>query len=455
MRRWAVFFLSLSVCPAQSSSVNDPKALLLEVRKQVLSTLTRLPRYLCTETIDREMRRPAAPVDRASCDDLAGLQKTKRWKVSKTASDRLRLDVAVSAENEMYSWVGEEQFQDRTLADLVGGGATSTGAFATYLGAIFGTNDARFTYLRDSAAGNERLVEFGFSMPLEKSHLSVGDRQRHAVVAYDGSFLVDTQTLALVRLTVHALSVPAELGVCSDTTTLDYEIKKMNEAEFLLPKSAQFDVVSSNGHELVNRTAFSACHEFHGESALKFDVPSETDQGAPVRSASIPETVTGGLSFTVALAQSIDPRTAAAGDVVKARLTGPLRDKQKAVLANKGSLVLGRILQVEKFYGAYGPGVQSLRIGIRLESIEANGANLPFRAQLAALEKRRIQQTSESRQTRRGGMQDRLVRPEELGSFDEMINPQDDSIGYLFFDDVTDDFVVRAGTQLSGTTLKP
>jgi hypothetical protein len=455
MRRLAVFFLSLSTCAAQTSSVDDPKALLLEARKQVMSTLTRLPRYLCTETVDREMRRPGVPLDRGSCDDLAGLQKTGRWKLSKTASDRLRLDVAVSADNEMYSWVGEERFQDRTLADLVGGGATSTGAFATYLRSIFGSNDAQFTFLRGSPSSNERLVEFGFAMPLEKSHLTVGDRQRHAVVAYDGSFLVDRQTLSLVRLTVRALRVPVELGICSDTTTLDYEVKKLNESEFLLPKKAQFDVVSWNGNELVNRTAFSACHEFHGESALKFDVPSETDHGASVRSSSIPQTVTGGLSFTIALAQSIDPRTAAAGDLLKTKLTGPLRDRQKAVLASKGSLVLGRILQVEKLYGIYGPGVQSLRIGIRLESIEVNGATLPFRAQLSSLEKRRITQISESHESRHVGTQDRLVRPEELGSFDQMINPADDGVGYLFFDDVTDEFIVRAGTQLSGTTLKP
>jgi hypothetical protein len=411
-----VFFLSLSICPAQTS-LEDPKALLLEVRKQVMSTLTRLPRYLCTETVDRELRKPAAPLDHDLCDDIAGLKKTGRWKLNKTASDRLRLDVAVSTDNEMYSWVSEERFQDRTLADLVGGGATSTGAFATYLGSIFGTNDARFTYLRGSHSSNESLVEFGFAMPLEKSHLTVGDQQRQAVVAYDGSFLVDRQTLSLVRLTVRALGVPAELGVCSDTTTLDYEIKKINESEFLLPKKAQFDVISANGTELVNSTAFSACREFHGESALNFGVPSEKDRGAPVGASSIPRTMPEGLSFTIALDQSIDPSTAAAGDVVKAKLAGPLRDKQKAVLANKNSLVLGRILQVEKLFGIYGHGVQSLRIGIGLESIDVNGAILPFRAQLSSLEKRRIKQITESHESPDIGTQDRLVRPEDLGSF--------------------------------------
>jgi hypothetical protein len=45
--------------------------------------------------------------------------------------------------------------------------------------------------------------------------------------------------------------------------------------------------------------------------------------------------------------------------------------------------------------------------------------------------------------------------PRDLGSFYQMINPPDPGVGYLFFDDVTDEFIVRAGTQLSGATLKP
>jgi hypothetical protein len=44
------------------------------------------------------------------------------------------------------------------------------------------------------------------------------------------------------------------------------------------------------------------------------------------------------------------------------------------------------------------------------------------------------------------------VRREELGTFDQMINPEDKAVGYLLFDDVTNNYVIRAGTEMTGRT---
>jgi len=96
-------------------------------------TLNKLPKYSCTETIDRSILKPVTPLGRSSCDDLPSRQKKGTWKLRLTASDRLQLDVAVSGDGEMYSWVGENRFEDRSLAGIVGGGVTSTGVFATFL----------------------------------------------------------------------------------------------------------------------------------------------------------------------------------------------------------------------------------------------------------------------------------------------------------------------------------
>ena len=54
-----------------------------------------------------------------------------------TTSDRLRLDVAMAAAVEMYSWVGEKRFNDRDLLDIVHEGAISNGSFAAFLTANF------------------------------------------------------------------------------------------------------------------------------------------------------------------------------------------------------------------------------------------------------------------------------------------------------------------------------
>jgi hypothetical protein len=56
------------------------------------------------------------------------------------------------------------------------------------------------------------------------------------------------------------------------------------------------------------------------------------------------------------LAQSIDPSTAAAADMVKAKLTSVLRDKRKVPIAAKNTELLGRIFQIERLYGSPAQG---------------------------------------------------------------------------------------------------
>ena len=55
--RWLVLFcvLAESVQAAQNAAAYDAKELLLNVRKKVMETVDRLPKYLCTETVDRSV----------------------------------------------------------------------------------------------------------------------------------------------------------------------------------------------------------------------------------------------------------------------------------------------------------------------------------------------------------------------------------------------------------------
>jgi hypothetical protein len=53
---------------AQQSSPDDAKVLLFEVRKNMMKTIDRLPKYLCTETVDRSTFQPEAETKNRSCD---------------------------------------------------------------------------------------------------------------------------------------------------------------------------------------------------------------------------------------------------------------------------------------------------------------------------------------------------------------------------------------------------
>jgi len=426
-----------SAAAQQNLARQDAKTLLLAVRKKVMLTVGRLPRYMCTETVDRSVFQPGINVSGRSCDDLASRRKKTDWKIRKYTSDRLRLDVAVSGDSEMYSWAGEDRFEDRSLADLAGGGATSTGAFASFLAAIFGSNAASFTYNGDVNSDGRALVEFGFRMPLEKSGYSIGNKLHRAIVAYDGMFLVDPWSFDLARLTIHADQLPVELNACEDTTILDYGSVRLNGSEFLLPKQVRLHVVNTDGGELENRTVFTGCHEFLGESSLRFDAPSETGIPAARKTGFTVLELPEGLPFTFALTRAIDSVTAAAGDPIQGQLTKPIKEKHGGILVPKGATVTGRIVQIERLYAR--PS-QSLTLAIRLETIEANGAPEPFHATLESAVKRHAKPA--------GG----LVERQDLGSFDEMFDADDASVGVLEFQDVTKDYVIHRGVEVEGLT---
>lgn len=87
-----------SVATRQDFARDDAKVLLLDIRKKVMLSVNRLPKYMCRETIDRSTFQPEERVIDRSCDDLGSRGKKTDWKVPKGTSDRLRLDVAVSGD---------------------------------------------------------------------------------------------------------------------------------------------------------------------------------------------------------------------------------------------------------------------------------------------------------------------------------------------------------------------
>ena len=419
---------------AGQQSPDDARALLLEVRKNMLKTIDRLPKYVCTETVDRATFQSEIENKSRSCDDLKSRKDSGNWKIRKSSSDRLRLDVAVSSDGEMYSWAGGDSFDDRGLADLVRGGATSTGTFSSFINSIFGTDAATFTYDGDVHSGEQVFVEFGFRMPVEKSKYSIGNRLYRAIVGYDGVFLVDPKTFNVVRLTIRASQLPPELNACESNTTLDYASVRLNNTDFLLPKDVYWRTVNPDGSEFRNHTVFSGCHEFLGESSIRFDAPVESAQVTVTKHiVDIPAE----LSFSLALTSPIDIATAAAGDLFRAKLITAIREKRSRVLVPKGAAITGRIVRVERIYDK---ASQSLLLAVKLETVEANGGLQLFHARLGPIAHRRKKDV------------DALVLRQDLGSFDEILYQEDPAIGRVRFDHVTDDYVIKTGLEITGKT---
>jgi hypothetical protein len=432
MRILLLLLLLSGPLEAQKNPAGDVTAILNNTRKKIVKALQSLPKYMCTETVDRYTYEAATTRKSLSCAELEkrGASKIDR---QRGTHDRLRLDVAVSGDNEMYSWAGEEHFSDRSLHALVQTGATSTGTFATFLSSIFGTAAATFTYNGDVERSGHMVAEFGFAVPVEKSNYSIGNAFGHSIVGYRGMFWVDPDTFDLVRLSITADHLPSALNACEANTTLDYDHIQLNHADFVIPQDVHWNVVNLDGSELTSRTVFSGCHEFRGESTLHFEAEPDAGQAAASKRAIV---VPPDAAFSLLLLDPISTATAAAGDSFRAQLAAAIRTKDAGISIPKGAIVTGRIVRIERHYG---PGAQTLTLGLKTETIQANGMLQPFHAQLGTAI------------TRHKKVAVGAAGPQSLGTFDE-IQDSDVGVGFLYFENASDRYVIRAGLRIKGTT---
>jgi len=432
------------------------REVLLHARQSVMDTLNRLPKYVCTQTIERSRYGPDRTPSAHWCDEVS-VEPNRLGRRRLSSSDRLRLDVAVSQNagfvSEMYSWASEDHFSDRSVFDLVRDGAVSSGSFSSMLASIFGNDAASFSYQGDSTkAGERRLVEFGFRIPRERSHYSYIIRsgsEQQITVAYEGAFFVDPETSDVVRLVVRTDRLPPETGACELTQTLQYTRVSLDGAQFLLPAEARVSLIHSDGTEAENVVKYSACHEFRGESTVHYgpppaDGPSSSGKGPLTGELAL----LAGLPFKLAFMQKIDTATAAAGDPIAAKLKTAIRDRSSKVLVPEGAAVTGRIISVKHFYWPSRtqplerPKTReqqpSLVIKVRLETINLGGVTYPLKARFDA---------RFGRFAKLGGVLSPRI---EIGSADAAADSDD---GVFPFWDASPKYIVASGLESNWLTL--
>ncbi len=444
---------------------DNAKSVLVLARRSVMDTLERLPKYVCTQTIDRNRYEPDGAryaLDSKhqvhTCGEISTDDSSAMWKRRLSSSDRLRLDVAVNRvraglDREMYSWAGEDHFNHGDLFELVRDGNVSTGSFSSILASIFGSDAASFSYNGDSTIGGRLLSEFGFRVPQENSHYSyiLNGGEQQVTIAYGGTFFVDPETSDLVRLVVRTNQLPADSGACELTQTLNYAHVHLHGADFLLPTEARVSLIRTDGTESENLIKYSACHEFQGESTLRFESLPEagvprSGNGPAAGSLALPP----GLPFKLAFTEPIDTATAAAGDLIRAKLKTAILDRSSRVLVPEGATVTGRIVSVRRFYGPStspsggGPRARgqrpSLVIKVRLETVDVGAKLYSFKARF---------QTGFGRFAKPASVLSSRV---EIGNLD---TSQDSNDGVFEFWNANPNHVVTSGLESNWLTVVP
>ncbi len=355
----------------------DPMEMLKLAAGKVGAAGARIPNYTCVETVTRSYFRPTASRLPRDCSVLLDIRQhpTPDMLLKLSSKDRLRLDVAMLKNGEVFSWVGASKFDDHGIDRLVQG-PMGTGAFAGFLIVVFQQDTKQVAFERTVAAGGRNLMEYSFQVEQAASHYKIRSGDGWIYTAYSGSFQVDPETHDVVRLTVETAQLPPDASQCMTTVAMDYHPVQIGSSRFLLPERAQQRFVFPTGEETENVTTFADCHEYRGESTIIYEDPvaRETEGGvaAPPKTLEIPT----GLRLVLDLNAPIDTDQAAAGDPFTARVAEPLLDADKKLLAPAGSMVEGRILRVQ----SYGDPQTDVVLVLQPESIEVKGVKSPLSA---------------------------------------------------------------------------
>ena len=312
-------------CAAQSELPPDVVQV-ARIRQLMSRRLEHAPNYTCTETIQRSEKHPDA----------------KAFRIL----DTLRLNVAFADGKEIFSWPGAKQFENRNLGDMVGTGLTSSGEFLSYARGVF---LGRSTVIR--LAGNETLrgraaAKYDYRISSFQSGFTVRSHNAEGPAGMKGSFWVDAGTLDILRLDVDAEEIPEYVPIAASHEEIDYGRVRLAASDVVIPEGVGLTLIDRDGLQRRNRVEFTACREYHSESAISFDPagPMFGTNPAALQETALP----AGLTLSLELDESINEGTTSEGDLIAAHLTRDAVWKKK-VLVPKGTTVKGRLRRLEKY----------------------------------------------------------------------------------------------------------
>ena len=319
-------WLGLAASLAAQTGGQEPEGLLTRIKAHVGESLKRLPSYTCLETVERFERRGAS--------------------TPFVLVDRLRLEVAMVGNKEYYAWPGDTKFEEKSIVQMIPNGTIGSGDFALHAYAVFLSRGPAYTYVGETIRNGRRLIRFDYRVAKNDSGFVLRVPPREAEVGYHGLFLVDRETLDLVRLDVAAADIPPDLGLTGTLDVMEYSRVRIGDGLYTLPASSDLLLKKLSDIESRNRIEFSRCRQFTGESRLTFGETAVAEQPL-TQPASAREALPQAALLDLILETAIDSATSAVGDEVTARLGSDVK-KGGTVLIPKGARVAGRITMLSR-----------------------------------------------------------------------------------------------------------
>ncbi len=348
--RLSLALAALGLCGAQKDLPPD-LLLLARIKVRMAENLERLPNYTCLQTVERSMRRA----------------KSGKYELL----DTVRLEVAYLSGKELFSWPGAGKFDERELHDIIGG-TTSTGAFALLARTVFLSRAPVFKYQGERVVSGRRSHQFEFLVRRLVSGYQIRVGKEAGITGFRGTFCADAGTLDLIRLEIEAEEIPPNLGVSEVHNAMEYGSVRIGEGRFLLPVASELRMTDMLGNDNRNRTTYSACRQYAGESAIKFEDPPP-DAPAVAAEPPAPISLPAGLTIELKLEHEIAGRRLAIGDPVRTVATKEAR-KDGAIVLPKGAILTGRISRWEHRRA----GIDYWVLGLIFDTVEFGGRRGEF-----------------------------------------------------------------------------
>jgi len=358
--------LGIAVCAVASvlsaQGLPPEVELLARVKQRMRVEFSRMPDYACLETITR-LHKPAG--------------RNARYR----PFDTVRMEIGYSGGREWYAWPGEAKFTTDNPSSIASGpGLIANGMFAITLHNLFIGNAATITY-RGPDAADPNAIKFDFRFPAGSNFVNVVIFGGAGTVNEEGSFWINSKTLDLTRMEVHATEIPPFLPLQALDYNVDFARTRIGEADTLLARDAGLHMLHQDGYEDYDRISFTHCRMFQAASTLSFDPDPATSQPQPGKPASATVQTTQDpavpalLKVTIELTSPLshlDP----VGKPIEGKVVGNVLRKGK-VLLEDGAPVRGRIRRLELQEG----GVR-FAAGLEFTEVLAHGTPMRFYADL-------------------------------------------------------------------------
>lgn len=349
--------MALWVCGAAWAN-DEPPGLLDRFLDKVAGDLARLPDHVCTLRIERFAR---------------GMNEGA-WKQADSAT----LSVGLAEGREIYD--RPDGAPGETLAR---DGVFSTGQFALLARHVFTWKAAGFGFRGESERSGRKAYEYEFDIPKQQSTYRLRMGQAGDLVAFQGSFHVDAETLDLLELEIQPYDIPEAIGLARADTRLAYRRVDVRGADALLPAAATLVVATTDGVEWMNRASFGECKRFEAESSLR----AETEVAAPNPTVAPASSSSGrlipGSLLEIQLDAPLTPKSLKPGDPVRARLAKPAEVEGGILPA--GTAVHGVVARLREEPAPF----PLFEIGFELTGVETGGETLPLRATMINVESQR------------------------------------------------------------------